>query len=1347
MSSYNPQQRRASIDRGFRLRSGSVGSGNLMPEGSSPSRLHPSEFLTEVATLQHLKRLITKMNSGISRSTGVIERFASGGMTPTQFVESMEDIKSNSLRKFFSDWIYLLGFVSEEDSRDIKTAPRENPDRERRTSFKTSPIPENRDQMLSEEDMPSKPQRSAASKKGSSSKSYMQTLGSRKKKMTRKSGMTSKTPQSNDATNTSDAPPKPQLRIRIREQQPYQPAPRVHLTSFKTNTSEGAAALAPYVSDYIRRKSLPTNLSSIELNDLKPFFPTKSTTTTNTPTKEQPSLSSSPRSYVLQAITSLSFATENRFQASPEATQRLLESLNRDRRFDLDWMLQTWETMSLEQQKSWIRVIMNQFKIVSSAVARFSGVKEDLNYEDALKQVVTALKEVSDSYHVTIFQIVTNPKNGSRKLAVLTSTRTYDPNIRTPLGMGLVGTVASENSMIYVDDARCDPRFVPSIDGDVPLGSGLLCVPVSLHAHTRVADWVVAFCGDSFAAETITLLETLSCHVAISLSNIKSRSQQAYLRRKFQAMVEISHILSSELELEPLIRLMRQTSKDLLEADKCTLFLVIPEKRELWTKLEEGPEISFPMSSGISGYVASTGDTVNIPDAYKDSRFCSDVDTDTGYRTRSILCMPVKDGNGEIIGAIQMINKSSGPFNEEDEELLHAFCTHAAVAIRNSRIYKQKQEEREKFQALAQIMDVISSEHDLDPLVPILRLKSRELLDADKCTLFIVDEENKSMRTRLAEGMDVSFPMSQGIAGYVASTGETLNIPDAYADPRFNRKFDTETGYCTRNILCMPVRSSDDGAVVGSIQMINKRRGQFNKADEELLKAFAAHAAVAITNSKLYSEVKNTKRTLESILSSINSFVITFNMDGVLTSYNRPFGHIFDVAESTLRSTPFWNVLNGPKEDRLVADMKSIYTSSKSITNKSHTIHSSSGRIFAVDYTVTQLFDHEADANSTWGNRKRAGILLIMDDITDIQSMKKTISSMEDEIDRLRNDVSSAFEAPIQVVVKTIQKISTGDLPLADTRKELVRCLTLLSKTDIFQPDIEKMLFGVDPITRSFILQRFELPQDPSERPSTPIWPDYSIGEPQQDMTLLSWDFDYASIPEDAVLTHMFNIFQHFHMLEVYNIPENKLRNFLMACRVCYRKNPFHNFHHAFSVLHSVYMILVKTRASQYLCNIDILALIVAAICHDLDHPGVNNSFEINTKSPLAMMYNDISVQENHHASTGFSLISQMENNILENMQPEEYKEFRKIVVTAILATDMTQHFELTTKFKNAIGTSRFSRESKEMRQLLVSVILHTADLSNPVRPTPISVSWSERLRLEFLHQVSCNIHYDILGT
>ena len=157
--------------------------------------------------------------------------------------------------------------------------------------------------------------------------------------------------------------------------------------------------------------------------------------------------------------------------------------------------------------------------------------------------------------------------------------------------------------------------------------------------------------------------------------------------------------MSGEIPLDNLLEVIAVKTKDMLEADRCSLFLYDKARNELWSKVAQGlgpsKEIRFPLSEGIAGEVARTHAAINIPEAYTDSRFNRAIDEQTGYRTYSILCMPMTSSDGRLIGVIEVLNKvGGGHFDEEDEILLAALGTHAAIALERSQLieaYVEKQ--------------------------------------------------------------------------------------------------------------------------------------------------------------------------------------------------------------------------------------------------------------------------------------------------------------------------------------------------------------------------------------------------------------------------------------------------------------------------------------------------------------------------------------------------------------------------------------------------------------------------------------------------------------------------------
>jgi HD-GYP domain-containing protein (c-di-GMP phosphodiesterase class II) len=163
--------------------------------------------------------------------------------------------------------------------------------------------------------------------------------------------------------------------------------------------------------------------------------------------------------------------------------------------------------------------------------------------------------------------------------------------------------------------------------------------------------------------------------------------------RKLTGILEAAQALVAERDLDRLLSLIVQSAASVVEADRCSLFLVDHQKNEIWSKIAQGvgmKEIRIPRGRGIAGAVAQTNVIVNIPDAYSDSRFNPDVDKQTGYHTSSILCVPMRSLEGEVVGVLQALNKQGGiPFDKDDEDLLMALGGQAAAAVNNALLHNE----------------------------------------------------------------------------------------------------------------------------------------------------------------------------------------------------------------------------------------------------------------------------------------------------------------------------------------------------------------------------------------------------------------------------------------------------------------------------------------------------------------------------------------------------------------------------------------------------------------------------------------------------------------------------------
>lgn len=229
-----------------------------------------------------------------------------------------------------------------------------------------------------------------------------------------------------------------------------------------------------------------------------------------------------------------------------------------------------------------------------------------------------------------------------------------------------------------------------------------------------------------------------------------------------------------------------------------------------------------------------------------------------------------------------------------------------------------------------------------------------------------------------------------------------------------------------------------------------------------------------------------------------------------------------------------------------------------------------------------------------------------------------------------------------------------------------------------------------------------------------------------------TFDFDAIDIEEGFVLKNIAgHIFKSYLTITSLQINEAMLAKFIGLVCDNYNPNHFHNFQHAINILQMTYQLLCKSDVLVKLKPIIGFACLIAAISHDIDHPGNSNSYEVNSLSKNAMLYNDLSVLENHHCTLAFELLTTA--GLLKYFNGEDLKDFRKTVISCILGTDMSKHNEFIVK----LDKFNFDSESftNEEQYFITSALVHCSDLSNSVKKFQISLEWSKKISLEFYEQ------------
>lgn len=565
-------------------------------------------------------------------------------------------------------------------------------------------------------------------------------------------------------------------------------------------------------------------------------------------------------------------------------------------------------------------------------------------------------------------------------------------------------------------------------------------------------------------------------------------------------------------------------------------------------EMEKKEEIRIPWGTGIVGYVAESGESVNIPNAYEDERFNDHIDTMTGYKTRTLLCMPIKDTNGDVIGVAQVINKvGDTPFTAQDEQVFGSYLQFCGIGLRNAHLYEKSQLEIKRNQVLLDLARMIFEEQStIEHVVFRILTHTQSLIQCQRVQVLLVHQASKGSFSRVFdfEANDLAvddgesrtspfesrFPINIGITGYVATTGETLNIPCAYDDTRFDTSVDDNSNFKHKGILCMPIKNSS-GQIIGVIQLINKfDETPFSKNDENFVEAFAIFCGMGIHNTHMY-------------------------------------------------------------ERAVVAIAK---------------------------HNVTlEVLSYHATAS-----------------LEDAQRLRVCAKAMVPSSANLR---------------------------------------------------------------------------------------------------LHEFSFDDFHMNDDETITACIRMFLDLDLIERFHMDYEVLCRWLLSVKKNYRNVTYHNWRHAFNVAQMMFSILTATGWWSIFGEIECLALIIGCLCHDLDHRGTNNSFQIKASSPLAQLYST-STMEHHHFDQCIMILNSPGNQLLSNVSSDEYTRVIRYVEEAILSTDLAVYFRKRGTFFSCVNNGN-TFTSDEDRELMRAMLMTVCDLAAITKPWEVEKRVAELVSSEFFEQ------------
>jgi len=691
--------------------------------------------------------------------------------------------------------------------------------------------------------------------------------------------------------------------------------------------------------------------------------------------------------------------------------------------------------------------------------------------------------------------------------------------------------------------------------------------------------------------------------------------------------------------------------------------------------------------------------------------------------------------------------------------------------------------------------------------------------------MYVCDHKKGELWSTVAEGYKgtIRVPMGQGIAGICAQTGKSVNVRDGTNDPRIKKMGVFEI----RHMLCVPIydrrvaqgtteaanrqrrnsghagmlatgnrrKSSvpngstewecgvssmrrQSNSVIGVVQIFNKQGSSpFSDEDEAALVSLCEVVSLAMLNAFQFEEMRDLRDRLSEVISTINSYVLTFSMEGLLESCNHPLQPLLGVSEASLHVSSFEEVLadRGQGVEQLRLHLSQCLQEGTQGEGRDVRVELPDGATTHMSYYVAPLIQQgQQQGGLSKEQDEQVGVLLVLEDVSETQRRleiqlelglaQKRLAKMEEELSQLNMRSAQVTDTPLQ---KAIDAIKTMILESPNLREPLGEVLVQLTARDLMAPTLlsdETQMSDMDHMTREWLADQvggksklvskegkgsvsFVTPSQ-FDRISLQVFD--SIVSNEVDMLrelseaqidgLRTWDLDLynAHSSPDELVAMALHLFDALRIPKEFAITSHVLTSFVGAVRTGYFARPFHNFTHAVYVLHGCRMLFEECpRLQRTFTPLDRLALAIAALGHDIGHTGTNNAFLIASNDERALRYNDRSVLESMHCCFLFQVLQKPENAVLDDLEIADYREVRRTIIGAIYSTDMANHFNDIAKLKNRRQAGQvWTSEDAADRQMLVEMVLHAADLSGPARPWEVSSVWAGLVGDEFVAQL-----------
>ncbi|KAG5672291.1 hypothetical protein PVAND_002428 [Polypedilum vanderplanki] len=659
----------------------------------------------------------------------------------------------------------------------------------------------------------------------------------------------------------------------------------------------------------------------------------------------------------------------------------------------------------------------------------------------------------------------------------------------------------------------------------------------------------------------------------------------------------------------------------------------------------------------------------------------------------------------------------------------------------------------------------IANELDIDVLCHKILVNVELLTHADRGSLFLVKGNATQMRylhaklfdvcqdtalddaIKRAKAEEIVIPFGVGIAGHVAETKEMVNIKDAYNDPRFNCEIDQKTGYKTNNILSLPI-CNYEGEVIGVAQIINKTNGQdeFTERDVEVFKRYLTFCGIGIQNAQLFENSVLEYRRNQILLNLARSiFEEQNNLECLVTKIMREARDLLKCE----RCAVFLVDLECCEASHLERMLKSTNQIDYEESNNSD--NDASKKDIYVPPKFTRIFEMGSDDSSNTSGRSS------VEDINSsylaqiAQHVAKTgeILNINDTLDWLKNHPEYQINSICEIPQESKCILC---MPIKNSQKNVIGVLVYVHANGVQFTNCEISIFEAFAIFCGLGIHNTTMYESAcklmaKQKVALECLSYHATAPTELTMKLANdpiksaeeyklYDFKFIDfeLSEEETCRATIRMFVDFNLVSQFNIPYDVLCRWILSVKKNYRPVKYHNWRHALNVAQTMFAMMKTGKMERFMKDLEILGLLVACLCHDLDHMGTNNAFQVKTNSPLGILYTT-STMEHHHFDQCVMILNSEGNNIFQALSPEDYRYVMNVVEKAILSTDLAMYFKKRDKFLDLIDNGEFDWQSDEKKELLCGMMMTACDVSAIAKPWEVQHRIAKLVADEFFDQ------------